>query len=226
MSEKDEEEKIVLTKEEIEQARKIIKSVISPKENKAGMYFYVFSQEHLEDYKYFFYKQYNEKVELEGGNGAYAWVEATDDTGLHFRPFYIGKNVSMFASEPTELKAVTEEQFNAYGFTLPAINLRKGGTVKSGEKTIFNAQLVAGNADVQEYGILVGTGNITEDMLNIENSGTHEDYRVLRAKSTRLVGANQFSIAINNLPDGYKYRGYVIYENGDNEFVTNYTDIM
>ena len=37
MSEKDEEEKIVLTKEEIEQARKIIKSVISPKE-KAIMY--------------------------------------------------------------------------------------------------------------------------------------------------------------------------------------------
>ena len=37
MSEKDEEEKIVLTKEEIEQARRIIKSVISPKE-KAIMY--------------------------------------------------------------------------------------------------------------------------------------------------------------------------------------------
>ena len=168
--------------------------------------------------------QYNEKVELEGGNGAYAWVEATDDTGLHFRPFYIGKNVSMFASEPTELKAVTEEQFNAYGFTLPAINLRKGGTVKSGEKTIFNAQLVAGNADVQEYGILVGTGNITEDMLNIENSGTHEDYRVLRAKSTRLVGANQFSIAIKGLPDNYIYRGYVIYSDGSS-LQTEYTAI-
>lgn len=168
--------------------------------------------------------QYNEKVELEGGNGAYAWVEATDDTGLHFRPFYIGKNVSMFASEPTELKAVTEEQFNAYGFTLPAINLRKGGTVKSGEKTIFNAQLVAGNADVQEYGILVGTGNITEDMLNIENSGTHEDYRVLRAKSTRLVGANQFSIAIKGLPDNYIYRGYVIYSDGSS-LQTEYTEI-
>ena len=38
--------------------------VISPKENKAGMYFYVFSQEHLEDYKHLFYKKKKKKVEL------------------------------------------------------------------------------------------------------------------------------------------------------------------
>ncbi len=167
---------------------------------------------------------YNGKVSFEGDEDTYAWVEQVGDNS--YRPFYIGKDLSFFATESTSLTAVDEETFNNYNFTLPVVNLRQSGAMVSGTRTIFNAQLVDGGREIKEYGILVGVGNFTDEDLTIENSGKHEEYTVVRAKSTRLVGANQFSIAINNLPDGYKYRGYVIYENGDNEFVTNYTDIM
>ncbi|MBR1762659.1 MAG: hypothetical protein IJ731_04760, partial [Eubacterium sp.] len=167
---------------------------------------------------------YNQKVTLNGDDETYGWVEKTGENT--FRPFYIGQDVTFLASESTTLNAVNEETFNSYKFVSPVINLRQSGTMKSGTKTIFNAQLFDGSKEIKEYGILVGVGNFTDEDLTIENSGKHEEYTVVRAKSTRLVGANQFSIAINNLPDGYKYRGYVIYENGDNEFVTNYTDIM
>ncbi|MBQ9532126.1 MAG: hypothetical protein IJR70_08640 [Eubacterium sp.] len=166
---------------------------------------------------------YNNKVTLEGDENTYGWVEQTGENS--FRPFYIGKNVTFFASETTTLNAVNEETFKGYKFTSPVINLRQSGTMQNGTKTIFNAQLFDGGKEVKEYGILVGVGSFNEDDLTIENSGKHEEFTVVRAKSTKLVGANQFSIAINNLPNGYKYRGYVIYENGENEFVTNYTDI-
>ena len=167
---------------------------------------------------------YNNKVTLNGFNDTYGWVEQTGENT--YRPFCIGKDVTLFASESTTINAVDEETFNNYEFTLPVINMRQSGTMKNDTKTIFNAQLVDGGREIKEYGVLVGVGSLTEDDLTIENSGKHEDYTIVRAKSTRLVGANQFSIAINNIPDGYMYRGYVIYENGDKEFITNYTDIM
>ena len=163
---------------------------------------------------------YNTRVSLEGGSGAYGWVEETSDS--HFRPFWVGENVEFLASESTTLKAVTENDFN---FTTPCINLRKSGVIVSDTKKIFNAQLFDAGKEIKEYGILIGTGNITADALVIENSGTHDDYRIIRAKSTRLVGANQFAISVKNLADGYSYRGYVVYENSDDEFVTAYTEI-
>ncbi len=171
---------------------------------------------------------YNTKVSLEGGNGAYAWVEEIAPN--RFRPFYVGENVDFFASESTNLYAVNKDQFDSYKFTSPCINLRQSGTITTVTegtvtKTIFNAQLFDAKKEIKEYGILIGTGDITADALIIENSGTHDSYRVIRAKSTRLVGANQFAISVKNLADGYIYRGYVIYENSDNEFVTAYTDI-
>ena len=164
---------------------------------------------------------YNTKVSLEGSDGAYGWVEEIGDN--KFRPFYIGENVDFFASESTNLKAVGESDFN---FSTPCINLRKSGVIKSETKTIFNAQLFDAGREIKEYGILIGTGDITADALIVENSGTHETYRVIRAKSTRLVGANQFAISVNNLSDDFSYRGYVIYENSDKEFVTAYTEVI
>ena len=172
---------------------------------------------------------YNNKVELKGGSGAYAWVEETEPN--RYRPFYIGEDVSFFASEGTTLKAVTQEQFNAYNFTLPTVNLRQSGVITNGAKTIFNGQIVAQNMDkIREYGILIGVANPTggeipnASQLIIENTGSHGTYKVVRAKSTKLVGANQFSIAINNLPEQYVYRGYVIYDDGSS-LQTEYTEL-
>ena len=170
---------------------------------------------------------YNNKVELEGGSGTYAWVEET--SANRFRPFFIGEDVAFFASESANLKAVSEEQFNAYNFNIPTINLRQSGVITSGTRTIFNGQIVAENMEnVREYGILIGVDNgvmPNEAQLIIENTGTQTGYRVVRAKSTKLVGANQFSIAINNLPSGYVYRGFIIYDDGTS-LQTQYTDIM
>ena len=160
---------------------------------------------------------YNERVELDGGSGAYAWIEEIDAT--HYRPFYIGENISFLATEGTTLKAVDEDEFNAFGFSLPTVNLRKSGVITSDERTIFNGQLVAENLDdIREYGILIGVpigedGILpNEQQLIVDNTGAQTGYRVVRAKSTKLVGANQFTIAIRNMPAEYVYRAYVIYK--------------
>ena len=178
--------------------------------------------------------KYNEKVELDGGEGTYGWIEEIGDT---YRPFYKGQNVSFLATESTTLIAVNETNFRKYGAT-PCVNLRKSGVevtdTETGKKYTFNAQLVPGTADVREYGILVaapssknGYTPITpaDTQIIIENSGQQAGYAILRAKSTKLVGANQFTIAINNLPAGYKYRGYVIYSDGTS-LQTAYSDVM
>ena len=177
---------------------------------------------------------YNNKVELKGGSGTYAWIEAVDET--HYRPFSIGENVSFFATESVTLKAVSEEAFNAYNFAVPTVNLRKSGTitsgtVESGIRTIFNGQVVTDNIDnIRECGILIGVANgVTPDASNLilENTGTQTGYKVVRAKSTKFVGANQFSIAIKGLPDGVVYRAYVIFDRGEGTAPeTVYTDVM
>ena len=182
---------------------------------------------------------YNDKVELQGGEGTYAWLEATDSTGARFRPFFIGEDVSFFASESIDLKAVSEEEFNSYNFSIPSVNLRRSGVITqvgndSKIKTIFNAQLVAGNANIQEYGILIAAPsskngpaiNPSDSQVIIENSGQQAGYAVYRAKSTRLVGANQFTIAMNNLPEGYVYRGYVIYKDAKGKLQNVYSQAM
>ena len=169
---------------------------------------------------------YNDKVELSGGAGTYGWIEEIAPN--KFRPFYAGENVSFLATESATLLAVDSEHFN---FNTPCINLRKSGVIVSGTKTIFNAQLFDAGCDVSEYGILIGAPKgenpvmPTGDQLTVENSGLKDGYTVIRAKSTRLVGANQFAIAINNLPDDFIYRGYVIYHDGTS-FQTTYTDVM
>ena len=173
---------------------------------------------------------YNAKVELDGGDGAYGWVE---QVGTTYRPFYKGQKVSFLATESTTLMAVNQAAFESYG-TAPIINLRKGGVIVSESKYMFNAQIVPGNADIREYGILVAAPSSkngatpiipANSQIVIENSGQHEGYAILRAKSTKLVGANQFTIAVNNLPSGYKYRGYIIYHDGK-ALKTVYSDIM
>ena len=182
---------------------------------------------------------YNTKVSLTGANDTYGWVEAIDAT--HYRPFKIGKDVEFFASESTELKAVTKSEFDGYKFTFPCVNLRKGGIIESDGKKVFNAQLVNDGKEIQEYGILIAAPltkagstpiaieNLLPSMVIIENSGKHEGenaYQILRAKSTKLVGANQFTISVSSLPSEYIYRGYAIYKDANGNLQTVYSEAM
>lgn len=180
---------------------------------------------------------YNSRIDLKGGNNAYGW--SVDLGNGNYRPFYVGADLTMYATDSMNLVAEDEETFNAHGYALPNIYLRSG-TVTSGTKTIFNAQVVAVDMDkVKESGILVAVANgkqpgsaetvdpvvPTASEVTVENSGQQTGFAVLRAKSTKYVGANQISIAVNNLPNGYKYRGYVIYQDKDGNLQTVYTDV-
>ena len=175
--------------------------------------------------------KYNDKVSLTGAANTYGWVEKIDAT--HYRPFYIGKDVSFFATESTELLAVTS--FSGYNFSLPAVNIRKSGVIKNGTRTTINGQLVTNGVNVKEYGILIGAPSSkngatpvapTPEQIIIENSGQHTGWAVYRAKSTTLVGANQYTITMNNLPEGYIYRGYMIYEDSKGALHNVYSEAM
>ena len=182
---------------------------------------------------------YNTRVSLTGSADTYAWVEAIDET--HFRPFYIGKDVEFLASESAKLKAVDKTTFDNGNYTLPAVNLRQNGIIEIDGKKVFNAQLVNDGKEIQEYGILIAApltkegstpismSNLLPSMVVIENSGKHEGenaYQILRAKSTRIVGANQFSISVSNLPANYIYRGYAIYKDANGNLQTVYSEAM
>ena len=182
---------------------------------------------------------YNTKVSLTGAANTYGWVEAIDAT--HYRPFKIGKDVEFYASESTTLMAVDQTAFNAYKFSFPCVNLRQSGIIESDGKKVFNAQLVNDGKDIQEYGILIAApltkagstpismDNLLPSMVVIENSGKHEGenaYQILRAKSTKLVGASQFSISVSSLPSQYIYRGYAIYKDANGNLQTAYSEAM
>ena len=170
---------------------------------------------------------YNQRIDLEGGDNAYGWIEEINPG--EYRAFSTSSDVSLLVSESLTLFAVTEEQFNSYAFKLPAINMRKSGYITDGTKIVFNAQFVDPNEKVKEYGILIGVPKngvqFDIDNLSVENAGSYDDYDIIRAKSTRNVGANQFSISINGLAGkDFVYKGYVIYERVKGEFATVYSE--
>ena len=168
---------------------------------------------------------YNTRINLVGGDNAYGWIEEV--SAGKFRPFAIGNEISFLATESTTLVAVDEEHFNAYNFSVPTINMRKSGVITNGTKVIFNGQVVDPAKTVREYGVIIGVSKngepVNAEDVNVENAGSHENYDVIRAKSTKSVGANQFSIGINGLAGkDFIYKGYVIYEKTKGEFVTVY----
>ena len=170
---------------------------------------------------------YNEKIELKGGEGAYAWVEELGEG--RFRPFAIGCNISFLASESINLRAVTKAQFDEFSFVLPAINMRKEGALCENTKVIFNGQIVDPNDKVREYGVLIAVLKNGYEMdlndLKVEDAGKYENYDIIRAKSTRKVGENQFAVGINGLAGkDYIYKGYLIFEKTNGEFITVYSD--
>jgi len=181
---------------------------------------------------------YNAKIELQGGANAYGW--SVDLGGGKYRPFYVGADLTYFAMDSLNLIAEDEATFKAHNYSLPAVYLRNDGVINVSGKATFNAQVVAEDMDnVQECGILIAVPNgkqpgssetvtpvTPEDFrVAVENSGQQNGYLILRAKSTKFVGANQFAIAVKNLPEGYIYRAYVIYNNGG-ALETVYTDVV
>ncbi len=174
---------------------------------------------------------YNTRIALRGGDNAYGWVELIKDgTGTNWRPFYIGANPVYYATESTTLKAVTKAEFDEYAFRLPTINIKQSDALISSGKTVFNGQLVYNNLDdIIEYGILVANSKSDSYVLDerdvvLENSGANENFNVRRCKSTKRVGANQFTISVGNLSGEIVYRGYIIH-NTSNGLITEYTDI-
>jgi hypothetical protein len=180
---------------------------------------------------------YNARIELQGGTNAYGW--SVDLGGGKYRPFYVGANAVFFATETLNLVAEDKATFEAHGYSLPNIYLRNGGVLSVDGKISFNAQVVTDNADnIRECGILVAVANgknpdksattpvVPEDyQVIVENAGQQTGYAILRAKSTKFVGANQIAISVVDLPEGYIYRGYVIYNN-NGALETVYTDVV
>ena len=165
---------------------------------------------------------YNVKIDVEDNN-AYAWIDEDNDV------FYVGSSLSFFVAESVTLQAITEEQFENGGYKTPMVYLRKEGAIVDENRITFNAQVVKKSTDVVvEYGILFGKSKgrtITEADLVLNNTGSNDNYQIIRAKSTKMFGANQFSIRINSSASGtFLYRGYAVYQTDDG-LETVYTDV-
>ena len=177
---------------------------------------------------------YNDRVNLEGDEDTYAWLEL-DKTNNTFKPFYIGKDVSFYVTESITLKKVSQEEFNSGNYRLPAINIRQDGAYviynDGVKKVTFNGQQVTdGSYEIAEYGILLGKansgGSITESDVVLENIGTSDEYTLIRFKSTKNVGANQFTIGVKNLSGEFIYKGYLTYKLANGEYITVYSDAI
>ena len=174
---------------------------------------------------------YNTKITA-SDDSAYAWVERPE--GGSERIFYIGKDLTFFVTDSVEVRAITKAEYDSAGYVVPKVNLRSSGVVISDasdgkHKFTFNGQVVHNNAYIVECGILVGkatSGTITNDDMVLANTGTQDGYRILRAKSTQQVGANQFTIGVTtNLTGAFKYRGYAVYQVGS-DIITVYSDVV
>ena len=175
---------------------------------------------------------YNDGVSFKGKSGTYAWLEKIGDTES-YRPFYIGRDVAFFATESTTLKPVTEEEFTDGGYDVPNINLRQSGTYvidTDGKKRVtFNGQFVTdGVYTISEYGVLLGKaaegGSIRAADVAVDNVGVNSAYSVTRFKSTKDVGAHQFTMSITGLSGEVIYKGYITYTNALGTAVTVYTE--
>ncbi|MBR3737495.1 MAG: hypothetical protein IKN26_02040, partial [Eubacterium sp.] len=176
---------------------------------------------------------YNTKINVSDEN-AYGWAELIKDgKNINYRPYYIGSDMGFYAIETATIKALTKAEWDSFNFSLPAINIKQNDAliVTSADKTraIFNGQTVIDkNSSVLEYGLLIGkekTAPLDEYNLTIDNVGSTSAYSVIRAKSTKSIGANQFTISVTSLSGNIAYRGYLIYQSPSGEIKTIYTDV-
>ena len=175
---------------------------------------------------------YNTKIE-KSAPGAYGWVKVE---GGKETMYYVGSDLTYFVYDSIELKAVATKPSGYTG--IPTVYLRESGTVKSDAgngktKITLNGNYVTDGYEIVEYGILLGKakagGTITDEDVVVENAGSDvsENYSVLRAKATKTVGANQFSIGVTTSMTGaFKYRGYVMYKDASDNIITVYTDVV
>ena len=175
---------------------------------------------------------YNDKVLLGGNSNTYGWLEKIGNTNS-YKPFYVGKDVEFFATESVTLRPVEKSEFDNY--SLPWINVRQSGTYvinDNGKKKVtFNGQFVTdGSYEISEYGILMGkansSGSISASDVKLENIGISSEYTLTRFKSTKDVGAHQFTIAVNGLSGDVIYKGYISYKNDQGITTTVYTDAI
>ena len=175
---------------------------------------------------------YNTKIEAVDEN-AYGWVELIKDgKNVNYRPYYIGSELGCFATETTTLMAVTKQDWDEYAFTLPAINIKQTDAVviiDSKTRVLFNGQTVAEEySDILECGILIGRSKaqtLDETNLTLDNTGNSDAFNIFRAKSSKTVGANQFTISISSISGDIVYRGYLVYQTPSGEIKTVYTDV-
>ncbi|MBR4240765.1 MAG: hypothetical protein IKR97_00935, partial [Eubacterium sp.] len=167
---------------------------------------------------------YNTKVEVSYPNAA-GWVERVDGKD---RLFHIGSDLTFFVTESHEIRAITSLD----GYTYPVINIKNSAPIVTPvdggkKKIIFNAQVISGSANVLEYGILLARNETSDSELVVENAGSTTG--ILRAKSTKLVGADQFTISVTTASSGtVSYRAYATYQVGEGEsaeIITVYTDV-
>jgi hypothetical protein len=178
--------------------------------------------------------EYNTKIEASDAS-AYAWViKGTTDKLL-----YVGSKLTYFAADSTiRIAAIDETTYNNnYASTMPNVYLNdvvQKVAVNDKTKLMFSGFLVENNnINIVEYGILFGAGinegTITDADMLVENAGSHENYKLLRAKSSKIIGSNQFSIGVTtNISTNFKYCGYIIYEvtsGGTTKRITQYTDV-
>ena len=180
--------------------------------------------------------KYNDKITVSADN-AYAYVERIGNTDS-YRPYFIGSDLSFYVSESIELRAVNASQYAQLELTtLPAININQSNArtidVSGKNKTYFNGQIVPSTAQgvqIVEYGFLIGVekpeGTLNKEDVVIENAGDNSDYRLIRAKSTKDVGAHQFTIVVNGLSGKIIYRGYIKYQAAGGNVETVYTDTI
>ncbi|MBR7060172.1 MAG: hypothetical protein IKI34_00345, partial [Eubacterium sp.] len=168
---------------------------------------------------------YNTKVEVSYPNAA-GWVERVNGED---RLFHIGSELTFFVTESHEIRAITS--LDGYT-TYPVINIKNSAPIVTPvdggkNKIIFNAQIISGEENVLEYGILLGRGAISDSELVVENAGSTTG--ILRAKSTKLVGADQFTISVTTASSGtVSYRAYATYQVGEGEdakIITVYTGV-
>ncbi len=172
---------------------------------------------------------YNESVTVSAA-GAYAWVEKTvADT---WRPFYIGSAVTFRATESTELKSVTEEEFKAT-FTDEAYapNLRLNGVlVDADNRAVFHAQRIdylPTGAQIVEFGILLNKASSTDFDLGNDKGVGQRNEKTVRLKSTQSLDKVQFNIFVKNAgSQAFTYKSYMIYKLADGTVETVYSDVF
>jgi len=169
---------------------------------------------------------YNDKIQLKAADGK-VWVQ--DLGNGKSRLFYNGSSTTLFVTGDMTLTSVDKSALTDSDNASPVY--LSNATVAEG-KLVFNGQVaVPEGATVKEFGVLIGRGKaglFSESDVKVENAGDgNSNYKIMRCKSTKTYGSDQFTIRVSGLAEksGVIYKGYIIYQDGD-KLITTYTDAM